>query len=442
MIDKDTLKEGICLEIDRNKDESFAIAEKILHNPELGFKEFATAQLVADHFQKLDIPYRTGLAITGVKGVIDTGRPGPTIAVLGELDSILLYGHPNANPETGAAHACGHNAQIAMMLAIASAFKTIDAASNLSGRVVFFAVPAEEYVEIEYRVNLARQGKLEFLGGKPELIRLGEFDDVDMAMMTHLTTRKEERRLAMLESCNGCVVKQIQFIGKAAHAGGAPHLGINALNAAMVSLSAVHAQRETFRDDDTVRVHPIITKGGDLVNVVPADVKMETFVRAKTAAAIEDADAKVNRALRAGAVAVGGKVRITTLPGYMPLAANKQLAGIFKGNALELVGAEGYAEVDHITGSTDMGDISHIMPAIQPMAGGANGTSHGDDYQVVDMETACLTPAKAMAMTVVDLLYDGAAAAHQLLAGFKPVMDRDEYLAFLRKMNSEIVYEG
>lgn len=442
MIDRDALKESLCREIDRNKDESFAIADTILRNPELGFKEFATAMLVADHFQKLGIPHRTGLAITGVKGIIDSGRPGPTVAVLGELDSILLYEHPNANPETGAAHACGHNVQIAMMLAIASAFKTTDAASNLSGRIVFFAVPAEEYVEIEYRVNLARQGKLEFLGGKPELIRLGEFEDIDMAMMTHLTTRKEERQLAMLGSCNGCVVKQIQFIGKAAHAGGVPHLGINALNAAMISLSAINAQRETFRDEDTVRVHPIITKGGDLVNVVPADVKMETFVRAKTAAAIEDADAKVNRALRAGAVAVGGKIRITTLPGYMPLSANRSLADIFKENALSLVGEEDYTEVGHITGSTDMGDISHIMPAIQPMAGGANGTSHGADYQVVDMEAACLTPAKAMAMTVVDLLHDDAAAARQLLARFKPMMARDEYLAFLRKMNSEIVYDG
>ncbi|MGI5835457.1 MAG: amidohydrolase [Chloroflexota bacterium] len=442
MMDKDTLKESLCKEIDRGRDQSIAIAETILHNPELGFKEFATAQLVSDHFKKLDIPHRTGLAITGVKGVIDTGRPGPTVAVMGELDSILLYEHPNANPETGAAHACGHNVQIAMMLAVASAFKATNAASKLSGKIVFFAVPAEEYVEVEYRVNLARQGKLEFLAGKQELIRLGEFDDVDITMLTHLTTRKEERRLSNLESSNGCVVKQVQFIGKAAHAGGAPHKGVNALNAAMVALSAINAQRETFCDRDTVRVHPIITKGGDLVNVVPADVRMETFVRAKTAAAIEDADAKVNRALRAGAIAVGGKVKIKTLPGYMPLKASKTLASIYKENALALVGAEGYADVSHITGSTDMGDISHIMPTIQPSAGGVIGTSHGADYQVVDMEEACITPAKAMAMTVVDLLYDDAAQAQRLLAADRPAFTKDEYLAYLRKYNSEILFEA
>jgi len=390
MRDEGTLKSEICQAIDRGKAETFAAAEAILRNPELGFKEFATAQLVSDRFQHLGIPHRTGLAITGVKGVIDTGRPGPTVAVMGELDSVVVYDHPFANPETGAAHACGHNIQIAMVLAIAAALQATDAVSDLSGRIVLFAVPAEEYVEVDYRVNLARQGKLEFLGGKPELIRRGEFDDVDVAMLTHLTPRREERKLSMLDSMNGCVVKQMQFIGRAAHAGSAPHQGINALNAAMVALTAIHTQRETFRDSDTVRVHPIITRGGDLVNVVPADVRMETFVRGKTAAAMEDADAKVNRALRAGAIAVGGKVKVTTLPGYLPLTTCKPLAALFKENSLRVVKPEEYTEGGHLTGSTDMGDISHIMPTIQPMAGGAEGTSHGSDYRVVDMENACL----------------------------------------------------
>jgi metal-dependent amidase/aminoacylase/carboxypeptidase family protein len=307
---------------------------------------------------------------------------------------------------------------------------------------VLFAVPAEEYVEVEYRMGLAKQGKVEFLGGKPELIRLGEFDDIDMAMLTHLTVRPEDRRMGMVDSFNGCVVKQIQFIGKAAHAGGAPEQGINALNAAMVALSALHAQRETFRDSDTVRVHPIITRGGDLVNVVPADVRMETFVRAKTAEAIEGSDAKLNRALRAGAVAVGGKVKITTLPGYMPLVNDRELAAIFKANALWLIDADDYTEGGHLTGSTDMGDVSHIMPAIHPVAGGTTGTSHGADFTVEDMDTACLAPAKAMAMTAVDLLYGDAQAGRDLIAAGKPPMTKETYLAFLRKMNNVTVLEG
>jgi metal-dependent amidase/aminoacylase/carboxypeptidase family protein len=290
-------------------------------------------------------------------------------------------------------------------------------------------------------MGLAREGKLEFLGGKPELIRLGEFDDIDLAMMTHLSARPEERRLAMVDSFNGCIVKQVQFLGKAAHAGSAPEQGINALNAAMVALSALHAQRETFREADTVRIHPILTRGGDLVNVVPSDVRMETFVRAKTAAAIEAADAKLNRALRAGAVAVGGQVKVTTLPGYMPLVNDRALAAIFKANALSLIAAEDYVEGGHRTGSSDMGDVTHIMPAIHPFAGGARGTSHGSDYEVADMDTACLVPAKAMAMTVVDLLADEARTGRHILAANKPIMTRAEYLSFLRKMNSVALYE-
>jgi amidohydrolase len=438
---REDLKAALCLEIDRQRDETLSIAQRILRNPELGFKEVATAQLVADRFRSLDIPCRTGLAITGVKGVLDTGRPGPTVAVLGELDSVLVYDHPHANRETGAAHACGHNVQIATMLAVAGALRASNALSGLSGRVVLFAVPAEEYVEVEYRMGLAREGKLEFLGGKPELIRLGEFDDVDLAMMTHLSARPEERRLAMVDSFNGCIVKQIQFMGKAAHAGSAPEQGINALNAAMVALSALHAQRETFREADTVRIHPIVTRGGDLVNVVPSDVRMETFVRAKTATAIEGADAKLNRALRAGAIAVGGQVKVTTLPGYMPLVNDRALAALFKANALSLVSPQDYVEGGHRTGSSDMGDVTHIMPAIHPFAGGARGTSHGSDYEVADMDTACLVPAKAMVMTVVDLLAGEAQVGRQILATSKPLMTKAEYLRYLRKMNSQTVYE-
>jgi amidohydrolase len=438
---REDLKAALCLEIDRQREETLGIAQRILRNPELGFKEVATARLVADRFRALDIPHRTGLAITGVKGVLDTGRAGPTVAVLGELDSVLVYDHPQANRETGAAHACGHNVQIATLLAVAGALRASNALAGLSGRVVLFAVPAEEYVEVEYRMGLARDGKLEFLGGKPELIRLGEFDDVDLAMMTHLSARPEERRLAMVDSFNGCIVKQIQFVGKAAHAGSAPEQGINALNAAMVALSALHAQRETFRESDTVRIHPIVTRGGDLVNVVPSDVRMETFVRAKTAAAIEEADAKLNRALRAGAIAVGGRVKVTTLPGYMPLVNDRALAALFKANALSLVSPQDYVEGGHRTGSSDMGDVTHIMPAIHPFAGGARGTSHGSDYEVADMDTACVVPAKAMAMTVVDLLADEARTGREIVATSKPLMTRAEYLRFLRKMNSQAVYE-
>jgi metal-dependent amidase/aminoacylase/carboxypeptidase family protein len=100
---------------------------------------------------------------------------------------------------------------------------------ELDGDVVLFAVPAEEYIEVEWRMGLREQKKIEFLAGKAELIRLGEFDDVDMAIITHTNARPDDGLSSVGDTHNGCVVKFMRFVGKGAHAGGAPHLGINAL---------------------------------------------------------------------------------------------------------------------------------------------------------------------------------------------------------------------
>ena len=146
---KEQLKHAVCQEIDRRRDDIFEIGSTILHNPELGFKEFKTAATVAKTFASLGLPYREGLAITGVKATISSGRPGPTVAVMGELDALAVPQHPLADPTTGAAHACGHNGQISSMLAAAMGLVGGRALESLSGTVVFFAVPAEELVEIE-----------------------------------------------------------------------------------------------------------------------------------------------------------------------------------------------------------------------------------------------------------------------------------------------------
>jgi amidohydrolase len=435
-----SLKAAACAAIDRRADELFRIADDIYRHPELGFKEHRTAAIVSGFVERLGLPYRSRLALTGVKARLEGAQPRPVVAVLGELDSLAVREHPFADPETGAAHACGHNAQIAMLLGVAAGLVDAGVAPHLAGSVVFFAVPAEEYVEIEYREGLARQGKIEFLGGKPELIRLGEFDDVDLAMMTHTSSNKEDGALGLSGSNNGCIVKLVRYVGRAAHAGGSPHKGINALNAATLALQAIHAQRETFRDDDTVRVHPIITRGGDVVNVVPADVRLETFVRAKTVEAIEDANRKVDRALKAGALAIGAQVQIRTLPGYLPLRNDPALAEVWRRNAVELAGEGQVKEIGHRTGSTDMGDVTHIMPAIHPYAGGAEGTGHGADYRIADPEAAILRPAKAMAMTVLDLLAGG--AARPILDQFRPRFTKDEYLAFQRRLNQTITFDG
>jgi metal-dependent amidase/aminoacylase/carboxypeptidase family protein len=141
----------------------------------------------------------------------------------------------------------------------------------------------------------------------------------------------------------------------------------------MIAMSAIHAQRETYRDHDTIRIHPIITQGGVAVSSVPADVRMETFVRGRSVEAFLDASAKVDRALRAGAMAVGGRVEITTLPGYLPMQKNSTMMDLYRANAEALVGAPNVAEMGHRTGSTDMGDVSQLMPVIHPYVVAASG---------------------------------------------------------------------
>jgi len=441
MPSKEQLKRRVLAEIDSRADEVINISRTILGHPEPGFREVKTSRLVAGKFAELGIRFRAGLAMTGVKAELIGGSAGPTVALLGELDSLIVNEHPFSDPKTGAAHACGHHCQIGMLFGATIGLMQSDVLSALSGRIALMAVPAEEYIEIEYRDSLRRQGKIEFLGGKPELIKLGEFDDVNLAMMVHTTSTPEDGKLCLSGTNNGTVAKKIQFIGRGSHAGGAPHLGINALNAATLALSAIHSNRETFKDEDTVRVHPIITKGGEAVSAVPADVRMETFVRGRTIEAIMDASRKVDRALRAGAMAVGAKVNIQTIPGYLPLSQDRGLAQVFEANATALVGAENVGQVSHRTSSTDMGDVSHLMPVIHPYVGGASGLGHGTNYVVEDYQLAVITAAKAMALTVVDLLADGAAKAGDIIERHRPDMTRAEYLRFMRELAREETFQ-
>ena len=427
-MDKQLLKRAVCEEIDRNSGKIIEIAEHILANPELGYKERATAEYVKEQLSSLGIPCRDGLALTGVKGRLKGGRSEANVCVIGELDAVLCNTHPTANKESGAAHACGHNAQLAAMLGVAIGLSKY--ASELDGDVTFFAVPAEEFVEIGYRDSLAKDGKIKYLGGKQELIRLGEFDDIDAAMMVHAQGNTPGNEVFVDGGSLGFVAKTVEFIGKAAHAGGAPHEGVNALNAAMAAMMCIHAQRETFRDEDRIRVHPIITNGGELVNVVPANVTMETYVRGASFEAINDAAAKVDRAIKGSAYAIGAEAEITDFKGYLPLCQDKSLGAIFAENAAQFTERENIHYGIDMVGSSDMGDLCHLIPAIQPTMGGWIGNLHAKDFAPTDTTLAYINPAKIMAMTVIDLLYDGATAAKEIKAAFVPKLTKEEYFNF------------
>ena len=162
----------------------------------------------------MGIPFQNGLAITGVKGSLEGGAgPGPSVAVIGELDSLRVLEHPYHDEVTGAAHACGHHCQIGSMMGAMIGLMAPEVIGNLSGRILPIAVPAEEFIEVERRMNLRENGSIEFMGGKQEFINLGAFDDVDMAMICH--TMAEEFALGIGGTSNGHVVKFVQYTGRA-----------------------------------------------------------------------------------------------------------------------------------------------------------------------------------------------------------------------------------
>jgi amidohydrolase len=425
-MNKIELKTIVCQEIDNQKETIIGIGKQIFSNPELGYKEYKTANLVEETFKNLNLPYENKLALTGSKAWLKGRNSNVKLSIMGELDAVLCPEHPHADINTGAAHSCGHNAQIAAMLGAAMGLTLSKANNYLDGDIAFIAVPAEEPVEVEFRQRLIDAGKIKFLGGKQEFIKIGAMDDIDMTIMFHSTTR-DDAKVVVDGTSNGFVTKLVKYKGVEAHAGGAPHNGVNALNAAIIGLQAIHSQRETFRDQDHIRVHPIITKGGDLVNIVPADVRIETYVRGATMDAVLEASKKVNRALNAGAMAVGAEVDIKEIPGFLPRFNDPILTHLFKNNAIELVGEENVVKGSHGTGSSDIGDVMHLMPAIHPYVGGMKGSGHTKNYKIEDPYLAFIVPAKILAMTAIDLLFDGAKEGLKVKET-QPKLSKEEYL--------------
>lgn len=430
---KEELKAALCAAIEKRLEDIRAIGLSIAEEPELGYKEVKTSAKVQEAFDRLGIAYETGFGVTGVKARLAGAGHRRTVALLGELDAIVCREHPMSDPVTGAAHCCGHNVQIANLVAVAMAVKDVDAMKYLGGDLVLFAVPAEEYVEIEYRNKLREEKKIEFLGGKAQIIAEGGFDDVDMALQMHVDPATHpEGNFQVGNTSNGFIGKLITYRGKAAHAAGAPDKGINALNACMMGVMGVNAIRETFREDDCVRFHPIINSGGDLVNVIPDYVKMESYVRASNLPAMKDVNARINRALEAGAMALGAECDIHDLAGYLPMKPDENFRAVLRANAQKIFGAEFVTEGEHAAGSTDMGDVSHLMPVVHPWVGCVSGVLHGANYRLTDEKTAFTKTPQVLAGTIVDLLWDDAAEAERICAAHKPELTKAEYLEYMR----------
>lgn len=431
----DRIEQKICEIIDSNKDKICDFGRDIWHHAELGFRETRTAGKFVDWMKELNIETEEHLAVTGVKGYLSgKGAPGLTVAVMGELDALPIAAHVDANPETGASHCCGHNAQMAGVVGAALALADPEVRAAMDGNVVFFAVPSEEYVEVDYKNELRKQGIIGYGGGKCELIRIGAFDDIDITVGHHTMSNSEGDIALGNGSSNGFVTKLVRYEGHAAHAAGSPELGIDAINAALLSQHAVDMQRETFRDCDTVRVHSYIYKGAEAVNVIADNVQIEYSVRAKTIPGIEDANRKVDRCLRAGAMATGCGMENVTLPGYLPTVPVADTRAVDE--AMDT--AAGKYRVDHVgeahtTGSTDYGDVSCIMPVLQFNTAGYEGRLHNVDIRVSDEYLAYVVTAKIFALTTYNLLKNGGDYAKALLASYKAVLTKEEYIDYMER---------
>ena len=418
-MDRNELKQRAFAYIDSIRDTVIRHGEVIRGTPELGYREEKTSAYVRQQMQLLGLADVRTVACTGVASALRPGgEPGENVCLIGELDAVLTPDCPYADPATGAAHTCGHNIQVAQLLGCAQTLAQSGIARELAGNVTFLAVPAEEFVDLDYRRGLVERGLVRRLSGKQELIESGFFRGMSCAMMVHSQPNCPQATCLMDCRSLGFVAKKIRFIGKAAHAGGAPYEGVNALNAAMAALMCIHAMRETFRDEDKIRVHPIITHGGDLVNIVPADVSMETYVRGATPRAVADACAKVDRAIRGAAYAVGAQVEITDVGGYAPLHQDPGLSGLFERNAAEFLPQDRILHGMDMVGSTDMGDLSLVLPAIQPTFGGYSGGAHSADFRSVDDEVTHILPTKILTATVIDLLADQAREARRIRESF------------------------
>ncbi len=387
-MDLDSLKSLACREVDTGFPGLRALALKIHASPELGFQESKAAGWLAGYLESHGFAVEKGVygLATAFKAVYGNGRPA--IAFLAEYDAL---------PDIG--HACGHN--LIAGSAVGAAVATKKAVEGLGGSVVVFGTPAEE-----------------LYGGKAVMARQGAFEDIDVAMMVHPETIDAATTMAL--ACQGL---DVEFIGRAAHAAARPDAGINALEAMILSFNAIDSLRQHIKT--SARVHGIITDGGQAANIVPARSAGSFLVRAADDAYLEELKAKVLDCFSGAALATGAELKYRWADTcYATMLSNGTLARLFARN-METVGRKVALGAPRGFGSTDMGNVSHLVPAIHPyVAIAPPGTQiHSPDFARASASEEGIAgmrdAAKALAMTAVDLL-----GAPEVLAEVKTEFER------------------
>jgi amidohydrolase len=373
------LKRAACGEVERWADRLVDVADQIHAHPELSYDEHFAHDLLTSVLDEAGLVAERSVLGVPTAFRATAGESGPDIAVLCEYDAL-----------PGLGHACGHNVIAAAGLGAGLAAAAL--AGEAGGRLTILGTPAEEGG-----------------GGKIRLARAGAFAALDAAMMVH-PADADLRRM----DCIAIQQLEIDYRGAAAHAAAAPHLGRNALDAAVLGYVGVAALRQHIRS--TERVHGIFTRGGDKPNIVPQDAAMFWYVRSDTFATLQPLKERVLRALQAGADATGCTCehQWDDHP-YSELIDNAPLADAYAANAARLGRTVAEPDGEHrVVGSTDMGNVSFLVPAIHPMIKVAptgvpiHCAEFAEHTRGPAAARAVLDGAKAMAMTVVDLWADPA----------------------------------
>lgn len=426
-----SLKDAAIKAINSKQDFICSVGNHIWKNPEPGFRETQTSAYLTKLLQDMGLEVKTGLAMTGFRADIDTGRPGPTVAVLGELDSLILPNHPESDPATGAVHACGHNASAASLIGTAIGLLESGVLDSLCGKIALIATPAEEGIEMDYRKGLINEGKIKSISGKSQLLREGVFDDVDISYMHHLSSHYG------YNDHNGCVNKKITIHGKSCHAA-SPQKGHNALNGATLALNAIAMLREVYSNDRYVRIHGIITNGGDTVNIIPDTVTMEYMLRAPTLEKIIALNDRFDKIVLYAAKAAECEATIENVHGYMPLYNDPELGKIMCDAVKTVSGTEIIPNDSFFSSCTDMGDIAMVLPAVHGYCLGGRGTSHGIDYGIGNEYQAYIENSIMNTLITIDLLCNEAAAGKVIAARKKDLLPIPEYIKLIDKLSQTL----
>lgn len=379
--DVPSLKQRVQAEVDRLTPDLLATSRFLHANPELAYEEYRAAEHLTAILEQHGFAVTRGVAGLPTAFTARTGSGKPCIAFLAEYDAL-----------PGLGHACGHNLIGTASVGAALAVKAI--LDAVPGEILVVGCPAEE------------KG-----GGKIPLVEAGVFAGTDVAMLVHPSNRTEMVKLAL-----GMREITVEFFGKASHAAASPEQGINALDAVVLGYTAISALRQQVRSD--ARVHGIITHGGQAPNIIPDYAAARFYVRALDLTYLEDLCRRVVACFEAAAQATGCRVKISPAgKDYHPYKPVYALAGLFQHNLESLGEPVDQGPVDKELGSTDVGNVSQVVPTIQPMLqiSPREVTCHMAAFTEAAISDAghrgMLLAAKAMAMTAMDLLAEPATLA-------------------------------